>query len=140
MLSVLLLSPGLRDQLKTEAGRGYPDETCGLLLGREEDGQCTVLLQRPACNMIQERSRDRYAIDPRDYLAAENAAAAADMRLVGVWHSHPDHPARPSETDREMAWPGWSYLILSVSDGAVVDLRSWRLAGHDFIEEEVRYA
>ena len=79
MLSVLLLSPGLRDQLKAEAGRGYPDETCGLLLGREDEGRCTVLLQRPACNMIQERSGDCYAIDPRDYLAAENAAAAVDM-------------------------------------------------------------
>jgi proteasome lid subunit RPN8/RPN11 len=60
------------------------------------------------------------------------------LEVVGVWHSHPDHPARPSETDRNGAWEGWSYLILSVTAEGVPDLRSWRLRGEHFEEEDVR--
>ena len=122
------------------ASLGYPDETCGLLLGRSEGGVGVVRAQRAVHNAVSERAYDRFSIDPLDYLAAENAAAAAGMTLVGVWHSHPDHPAFPSELDREMAWPDWSYVILAVKVGGVVDLRSWRLAGKHFFEEEVRDA
>lgn len=138
MGSLLLLSPEVRDEVDSLASAGYPDETCGLLLGREIGGHCTVLAQRAARNVINDRSGDRFAIDPVDYLAAENAAAGRGMSLVGVWHSHPDHPAFPSETDREMAWPDWSYLIVAVNARGVVDWRSWRLAGARFSEEEVR--
>jgi len=56
---------------------------------------------------------------------------------VGIWHSHPDHPARPSETDRAAAWEGWSYLIASVTDAGLSELRSWRLSGERFLEEPV---
>ena len=139
MHGVLLLPRGVRAELEADVGAGYPDETCGLLLGLSSKAGCCVLLQRPARNLNQVRSTDRFELDPVAYLAAEQAASAAGIELVGVWHSHPDHPARPSETDRAMAWPGWSYLILSVTADGVVDLRSWRLAGRDFIEEEVRH-
>jgi proteasome lid subunit RPN8/RPN11 len=59
------------------------------------------------------------------------------MEVVGIWHSHPDHPAQPSETDRQAAWEGWSYMILSVTGEGVSDVRSWRLDGDAFIEEVV---
>ncbi len=134
---VLLLPQRIRAELEFLAGAGYPDETCGLLLGRKETGKCSVLVQHPARNVNREHSLNRFELDPRDYLAAEDAATKAGITVLGVWHSHPDHPAQPSETDREMAWPGWSYLILSVSDSRVVDLRSWRIEGQDFCEEKV---
>jgi len=135
----LLLPPGVRAELESLAGAGYPDETCGLLLGRAEGPRSFVTAQHAARNLNRERARDRFELDPVDYLAAENAAAAAGIAVLGVWHSHPDHPARPSETDRELAWPGWSYLILAVGTGGVTELRSWRLEGRDFCEEEVRH-
>ncbi len=139
MHGVLLLPPGVHAELEVLVRAGYPDETCGLLLGQYVAGICRVLSQHPAHNLNRERAADRFELDPLDFLAAERAAEAAGIQVVGVWHSHPDHPARPSEIDRALAWPGWSYVILSVTAEAVVDLRSWRLAGHDFLEEEVRH-
>lgn len=137
MSSRLLLPPEIRRAVAAVASVGYPDETCGLLLGRSEARQCTVLGQRAVRNAVQERANDRFEIAPLDYLAAETAAAADGMALVGVWHSHPDHPAFPSEIDREMAWPDWSYVIVAVNERGVVDMRSWRLSGKRFFEEEV---
>lgn len=134
----LLLPPEIRREVVAVASLGYPNETCGLLLGRCTARECMVLGQRAVANAVRERAFDRFEIAPLDYLAAENAAAAAGLALVGVWHSHPDHPAFPSELDREMAWPDWSYVILAVNERGVVDLRSWRLAGQRFFEEEVR--
>lgn len=139
MPCVLQLPPEVRGELQVQAAAGYPAEACGLLLGRHDEAHCRVIAQHPARNLNRERAGDRFELDPLDYLAAEEAASAAGLAVVGVWHSHPDHPARPSETDRVLAWPGWSYVILAVSRGQVVDLRSWRLAGEDFDEEEVRH-
>ena len=76
-------------------------------------------------------------VDPRDHMAAEHEARALGLTVVGVWHSHPDHPAEPSETDRASAWEGWSYLIARVTAGGVEHIRSWRLAGERFVEEPV---
>jgi len=121
--TVLLLPAATRAELEMLAGGGYPDETCGLLLGREESGRCLVVGQRAARNVNRERSRDRFEVDPLDFLAAENAATAAGLAVVGCWHSHPDHPARPSETDRVLAWPGWSYVIVAVTAAGVVPER-----------------
>lgn len=139
MRGVLLLPPAIRAELEAAAAAGYPDETCGLLLGTSGGEGCVVTAQHAARNLNRERARDRFELDPQAYLAAEARAAAEGIEVVGVWHSHPDHPARPSETDRRQAWPGWSYVILAVASGEVVDLRSWRLAGKVFIEEEVRH-
>lgn len=139
MPCVLLLPPGVRAELEAQAATGYPDETCGLLLGLSNSVRCSVVAQYPARNLNRERANDRFVLDPQDYLAAEEFAEDTGVEVVGVWHSHPDHPARPSETDRAMAWPGWSYLILSVTAGEVVDVRSWRLAGREFYEEEVHH-
>lgn len=140
MTTVLRLPRRLRAELEGQAAARYPHEACGLLLGSLADGCCAVATARPARNLNAERSHDRYELDPADYLAAERDAKAAGLVLVGVWHTHPDHPARPSATDREFAWPGWSYLILSVGREGVREMRSWRLAGKEFEEEEIRHA
>lgn len=139
MESTLLLPPVLRAEIEALVRNGYPNETCGLLLGRSEAGVARVLRQWSARNLNQQRANDRFELDPQAYLAAEAAATAAGMTLVGIWHSHPDHPAIPSPTDREMAWSGWSYLIVAVTAGGIADLRSWRIGGDDFYEEELRH-
>lgn len=135
---MLHLSSRLRRELEDQARAGYPNEACGLLLGCAANGTCAVSAWRPARNLNTDRASDRYELDPADYLAAEGEASRLGVAVVGVWHTHPDHPALPSATDREWAWPGWSYLILSVGREGVAELRSWRLAGDDFVEEEVR--
>lgn len=134
----MLHLPGLlRVQVDAWAVAGYPQETCGLLLGRGVADGCEVVIARQARNLNDERAHDRYELDPQAFLAADREAREQGLEIVGVWHTHPDHPAEPSETDRRAAWPGWSYLILAVGQGGVRTARSWRLTGERFEEEEI---
>jgi proteasome lid subunit RPN8/RPN11 len=135
---VLELNVHLQERLRGWAREGYPEERCGLLLGQARDGTVRVVEVIPARNVNVERARDRYELDPEDFLRADQQARARELEIVGIWHTHPDYPARPSATDRKQAWDGWSYLILSVTRHGVQALRSWRLDGHDFVEEPVR--
>ena len=137
-MAVLRLPAELQGAMATAARAGYPDEVCGLLLGRQEPEGVFVRALHPARNVHPERTGDRFLLDPADYLAAETAASTGDLAVVGVWHSQPDRPPRPSATDREFAWPGWSYPIVAVTAGGVTELRSWRLDGDEFREEEVQ--
>lgn len=136
-MGTLYLPPALRTRIEQWVRAGYPCETCGLLLGHADNERVEVSEAALARNLNLERAADRYELDPVDFVAADARARTAGMDIVGVWHSHPDHPARPSETDRAAAWPGWSYVILSVSREGIADLRSWRLDGDQFVEEEV---
>lgn len=136
-MAVLRLPAELRANIAATARSGYPHEVCGLLLGRQLVDAVAVCALHPVPNVHPERTGDRFLIGPLDYLAAERAAAAADLDVVGVWHSHPDHPPRPSSIDREFAWPGWSYPIVSVDSGGATEMRSWRLDGDQFSEEEM---
>jgi proteasome lid subunit RPN8/RPN11 len=137
MRAVLRLPLQTKSQIESWVCQGYPRETCGLLLGATEGGARTVEAARRARNLEVERARDRYELDPQDFLSAAHEAAGRGLEIVGVWHSHPDHPALPSETDREMAWPGWSYLIVSVGASGAADWRSWRFDGKTFQEEVI---
>jgi proteasome lid subunit RPN8/RPN11 len=101
----------------------YPDECCGALIGR--DGAIAEAYALP--NTTEEGPRRRFLVRPADYRAAEARAAAAGRELLGFYHSHPDHPARPSQYDLDHAWPFFSYVIVSVRDGEPGDVRSWRL-------------
>ena len=127
----------LRDELATMAIDGYPCETCGVLVGACAGGEVRIEKVFQARNLNTERARDRYELDPDDLMSADLAAREAGLEIVGFWHTHPDHPACPSETDRRAAWDGYSYIILSVSAARVEDLRSWRLNGEGFVEERV---
>ena len=135
---MLLMPQTLSESLSAFARQGYPDETCGLLLGVRQGDEHVVSRVRRARNINLERTKDRYELDPEDFLAADREARAAGLDIVGIWHSHPDHPARPSATDRDGAWPGWSYVIVAVGQKGVGEIRSWRLNGGDFEEEEIR--
>ena len=136
MNTVYLPAP-VRAQLESWAEAGYPLETCGVLLGHQQDGHVHITRAVTARNSKTERAHDRYELDAEDFLAADQAAQSAGLEIIGIWHSHPDHPARPSETDRICAWHGWSYVILSLHQGRTADLRSWRLAEDAFEEENV---
>lgn len=131
------LPQSARKSLESMAHTGYPLETCGLLVGRQCSDHVKVSSVVQARNINQRRAHDRYEVAPQDFMAADSEAHKAGLEIVGVWHSHPNHPARPSEVDRKSAWEGWSYVILAVSDDGVYDLRSWRLINDCFVEEPV---
>jgi proteasome lid subunit RPN8/RPN11 len=137
-MSELVLPAQLRTRLRNWAREGYPQESCGLMVGRQNGERVQVHEVVRARNLNFARAHDRYELDPEDYLATERMARGAGLEIVGVWHSHPDHPAQPSETDRAAAWQGWSYLIASVNPEGVSDLRCWRLRGEQFEEEPIR--
>lgn len=137
MTGTLYLSDASRHHLENWSERGYPDEACGLLVGRRGYGQTWILLVESTENVNTDRSHDRFEIAPRDFLECDRRASRADLEVVGCWHSHPNHPARPSETDRAGAWPDWSYIIVSVHAGRTAEMRSWRLNGERFEEEKI---
>jgi proteasome lid subunit RPN8/RPN11 len=116
----------------------YPNECCGALLGR--DGAISATLALP--NMTDEGPRTRFRVTPNDYRAAEKRATEMGMELLGFYHSHPDHPARPSQYDLDHAWPFFSYVIVSVREGVSGDMTSWRLREDRsaFDEEQLTYA
>lgn len=106
----------------------YPDECCGVLIGRTSGDSTVIERVLSVGNERQESRHNRFLINPETVLAAHKEARALGLDVVGYYHSHPDHPARPSEFDREHAWPGMSYLIVSVEKGKIAEARSWRLA------------
>jgi proteasome lid subunit RPN8/RPN11 len=117
--------------LQTAARHGavsYPEECCGFLIGRSTDEETLIERVLSVGNEREDSRHNRYVISPETVLAAQKEARALGLDVVGYYHSHPDHPAVPSEFDREHAWPGLSYLIVSVEQGKVTAARSWRLA------------
>ena len=116
------------DAIRRHAAETYPEECCGFLLGTPSPAGNEVCAISPAENH-QERNRDRsYAITPDAYRSAELAARRDGFEIVGFYHSHPDHPAVPSETDlSEATFPGYTYAIQSVRNGRPLDLTVWSL-------------
>ena len=125
-MSVRLAADGAR-AIREHAREAYPHECCGFLLGRfEEDVRVVAGLAR-ADNARTDSPQNRYSIAPEDFVRVERAARERGHEVVGFYHSHPDHPARPSEFDREHAWPVYAYLIVSVRAGEPGELTAWRL-------------
>jgi len=134
----LALAAGDLEAIERHGERTYPEECCGFLLGRPAGGVTRVEKVVPAANERQESRHNRFVMSPETVLAAHKEARAAGLTVVGYYHSHPDHPAEPSEFDREHAWPGLSYLIVSVRGGQADAARSWRLRDdRERFEEEV---
>ncbi len=108
---------------------GYPNEICGLLIGERDGGDKIVREVVPVENEWEQvdEQRRRFLITPRVFAREERRARGAGREILGFYHSHPDHQARPSETDREFAWPTYSYVILAVDGGRAGDLASWTL-------------
>lgn len=123
MEAALTLEPGVVGAIRAHGREMYPHECCGALLGREGVVRAAVALP----NTTEEGPRRRFLVRPSDYREAEAQADARGLELLGFYHSHPDHPARPSQYDLDHAWPVFSYVILSVMQGLPGDMRSWKL-------------
>lgn len=120
--------------------QAYPEEGAGLLLGEFNDQEPRVREILPLVNVREDQARhNRYQLSPQDYMRGEDAAEEMGLMVVGVFHSHPDHPNRPSEFDRQWAWPNFSYLITSIVEGKAAGSRSWRLEDDraNFSEEQI---
>jgi proteasome lid subunit RPN8/RPN11 len=107
------------EDIRAHGTEGYPNEICGVMVGPRGEGRVTEV--RRARNIIVDRSRDRYEIDPRDHIRIQREADADGLDIVGYYHSHPDHPAQASRFDTERAWAGYVYLIVSIENGKPVD-------------------
>jgi proteasome lid subunit RPN8/RPN11 len=119
----LALDRAVSDAIRRHGADTYPHECCGALIGR--DGAALEAFGLP--NATDEGPRRRFLVRPADYRAAEARASELGAELLGFYHSHPDHPARPSQYDLDHAWPLFSYVIVSVRDGVPGDMTSWRL-------------
>lgn len=105
----------------------YPHECCGALVGKDEGVAVIVNAIVPLPNTTEEGPRRRFLVRPSDYREAEKQAAALGGDLLGFYHSHPDHPARPSQYDLDHAWPTFAYIIVAVAQGTAGDMTVWFL-------------
>jgi proteasome lid subunit RPN8/RPN11 len=101
----------------------YPHECCGALVGTAD--QVVDLVPLP--NTTEEGPRRRFLVRPSDYQQAERRAGEMGSELLGFYHSHPDHPARPSQYDLDHAWPTFAYIIVAVANGEAGDMTVWYL-------------
>ncbi|MDP9268856.1 MAG: M67 family metallopeptidase [Acidobacteriota bacterium] len=139
---MLKLPRALADAIRRHAERDYPEECCGVLLGRMEnengvrngdrDGARTVAEVLPCANAVaRPASHNRYAIAPHELIAAQRAARERGLVIAGFYHSHPDHDAAPSATDTAQAyWPECVYVIVSVAQGKASEMNAFLLAGN----------
>lgn len=124
---VLKIHEELLRRIHAHGVETYPYECCGALLGRDGDSSREVLDLLPLENRRNDSPRNRFEVTSHDVLLAEKTARQRKIELLGWYHSHPDAPARPSELDREHAWPWYSYIIVSVQQREPRDTTSWRL-------------
>ena len=136
----LEIKADLLAQIHSHGEDAYPGEGAGFLLGNsaQESRTVSAILKLP--NAREESARhNRYLLTPQDMLRSEQEADRLGLDVVGVFHSHPDHPNQPSEFDRQWAMPWFSYIITSVEQGKAGASRSWRLTDdrEKFLEEEI---
>ena len=124
----LKISKTLLGKIHTHGKESYPEEGAGFLLGRADATSRLVTEILTLTNSRENTARhNRYLLTPQDMMRGEDEAERLGLDVIGVFHSHPDHPNLPSEFDREWAMPWFSYIITSVHSGAAVESRSWRL-------------
>jgi proteasome lid subunit RPN8/RPN11 len=133
---MLIIHATAKEELLADAANAFPDECCGFFFGEEAGDDRIITVVRPVINAKEGDKRRRFEISAKDYLAAEQFADTNQLQLLGVYHSHPNHPAAPSEHDRVAAQPWFSYIIVSVLEGKTDAVRSWRLNEEQQFEEE----
>src|SRR6202451_1209584 len=151
---ILRLNQDLSDKIRAHGAETYPHECCGALLGRDLDAPTTnssdgaslasreVTALFALVNRRDDSPRNRFFVTSEDVRDAEKAAREKRSDVVGCYHSHPDHPAKPSQFDQDHAWPWYSYIIVSVANGRPETMTSWRLADDrtQFTPEELEIA
>jgi proteasome lid subunit RPN8/RPN11 len=140
----LKITSELAEKIRAHGAQTYPHECCGALLGRDMDITDQQVYREihglhPLVNRRDDSPNNRFSVTSQDVLDAEKAARQQDLEVVGWYHSHPDHPARPSQYDRDHAWPWYSYIIVSVANRVPEEMTSWRLTDDrtDFEFEEI---
>jgi proteasome lid subunit RPN8/RPN11 len=141
----LILTPEQAEQIEREGMEAYPNECCGAMLGRDfvvpSGTTRRVLKLKKLTNSFSAEERyHRFSLDARELMQLEKEAGELKLMVLGFYHSHPDAPARPSEYDRQHAWPFYSYAIVSIEKGKAKDLTSWQLdeATEQFKAEQVQ--
>lgn len=148
---MILIPIDLYNRIRSRVESLYPEEACGLLLGKftkseevpasrtgvspTDTGARTIELQDTE-NCWPGDRRKHFEIAPEEMLAAQKSARERDLDIIGVYHSHPDGSPIPSETDRQLAWNEYFYLIVSVVEGRAIDLRAWKLNDDGHFQEE----
>ncbi|MGC1908768.1 MAG: M67 family metallopeptidase [Candidatus Dormiibacterota bacterium] len=122
----LLFPVELFDRMGELAESAYPYEGCGVLVGTPAAAAVIVSQVFEGRNLVQDRRHDRYELDPRDIILAERHAREAGQEVIGFYHTHPDHPARPSQFDTDRAWPGYHYVVVAVAEGKLREATAWR--------------
>jgi len=147
----LKMSTEIAQKICQHGADSYPHECCGALLGRDgfdgtsatadsvESAIREILALFPLVNRRDDSPHNRFSVTAEDVRDAEKAAVGKKLDLVGWYHSHPDHPARPSQYDQEHAWPWYSYVIVSVAGGKPAEMTSWRLSDDrsEYANEEI---
>ena len=133
---MIRIKSAIEKLLTSDAVQSYPDECCGFLFGQEKEGRRTITAILVVDNSKEGDKRRRFQISPLDYMTAEQHALDHDWTLLGIYHSHPNHPAIPSEHDRVAAQPYFSYVIISVMNNEIDHFRSWLLNEEEQFEEE----
>jgi proteasome lid subunit RPN8/RPN11 len=147
----LTISAELAEKIRAHGVETYPHECCGALLGRDagfsydhaprdpQQPAREVLALFPLVNRREDSPRNRFSVTPQDVLEADKNAQQQGLEVIGWYHSHPDHPARPSQYDQDHAWPWYSYVIVSVHGGAAKEMTSWRLKDDrsGYVEEKI---
>jgi proteasome lid subunit RPN8/RPN11 len=124
------------NEMKGHGEEAFPNECCGFFYGEEKNGVRMVSLARRIENVKEGDQRRRFEISSKDYFKAERYATMEGLTLLGIYHSHPVHPAIPSEHDLAVAMPWFSYIIVSVEKDGVDHVRSWQLSPERKFEEE----
>jgi proteasome lid subunit RPN8/RPN11 len=133
--SMVRIPEEILEQIHISAEKHYPYECCGFLVGAPG----SIKGIRTAENVATEFRHRRYAISPLDFLKADEYARSSGMEVIGIYHSHPDHPASPSRYDREHALPHYLYLIVNVTKGRAGTASCWMQPSRDagFLAEEL---
>ena len=119
----LTITAAVDQAIRAHGRETYPHECCGALVGT--DDRVTGIVALP--NTTEEGPRRRFLVRPSDYRLAEQRATELNGELLGFYHSHPDHPARPSQYDLDHAWPTFAYVIVAVAEGIATDMTVWYL-------------
>lgn len=137
---VVKIKRSVYEGMISHAESGYPYEVCGVMIGNKElvtdYRECENLISQDAIKtefktengLDKERLRDRFELDPKSFIEADEWARKNGLDIIGIYHSHPDSPSQPSETDRKIASPFWGYIIFSVNNGKYNDARLWYLS------------
>ncbi|HVB12906.1 MAG TPA: M67 family metallopeptidase [Nitrososphaerales archaeon] len=140
--TTIILDQQMLREMQSHATSTYPEECCGLLIGKFEGNLSRKLVSRTKRmeNVFEKPERyHRYTIDPLKYMDAENEATSSGEDVIGIYHSHPNAPAKPSLFDISYAWPSLSYIVVEVRDSVPVETKSWILRDDrtEFIQENM---